>query len=204
MDRKILRIRISVAMSVSALVLSAAAWGPVLDGRTGGRSDELRVLIGPGSGGETRHVRTAVRSWAASSGHRARVDVAADMPRQLSRGFATGNPPDVFALDAEEFAAYATRGFLHPYGGDLDATEHLHPALAQALTDALTVDGDLACAPRITSTRPEVVAHAVDASGTRASSVTECWGIAADSADHDAAVDLVRHLTRSASDAAAR
>ncbi|WP_123813121.1 hypothetical protein [Myceligenerans xiligouense] len=194
MDRKILRIRISVAVSVSALVLSAAAWGPGLDGRAGNGSDALRVLIGPGDGGETRSVRAAVRAWSAGSERGATVRVAADMPRQLSRQFANDSPPDVFAIDTDELAAYATRGFLRPYGDDLPGTERLDPVFVETFT----VDGDLVCAPK--GRAPDGVAlPAGTASGSPPT--TECWGVAAESADHEAAVDLVRHLTRSASDA---
>ncbi|MBE1874457.1 hypothetical protein [Myceligenerans pegani] len=197
MDRKILRIRISVAASVSALVLSAAAWGPGLDGPGRDAEDGLRVLIGAGSGGETRSVRAAVRAWSADSGREASVAVAADMPRQLSRGFANGNPPDVFALGTEEFAAYATRGFLRPYGDDFAGAGHLHPALVEAFT----VDGALVCAPKDPDAAYDAGASPAGAPTGTASSL-ECWGIAADSPDHRAAVDLVRHLTRSASESA--
>lgn len=189
MDRKILRIRISVAVSVSALVLSAAAWGPGLDGPARHGNDGLRVLVGPGDGGETRSVRAAVRAWSAESGQRATVRVAADMPRQLSQQFAGGNPPDVFALDAEELTAYATRGFLRPYGGDLPGAEHVDPALVETFT----VGGELVCAPKA----PAHGATGPSAGGTDGTaSFGECWGVAAESTDPEAAVDLVRHLTR--------
>lgn len=191
MDRKILRIRISVAMSVSALVLSVAAWGPALDSSGADRSDDLRILIGPGSGGETKSVRAAVRAWSASSGRGANVDVAADLPRQLSRGFANSSPPDVFALDAEELAAYATRGFLRPYDDELAGMEHLDAAL----TEALSIDGDLVCAPRLPDPAHTDTASTAGALGAGTLSFTECWGVAADSTHPEAAVDLVRYLT---------
>ncbi|GAB3164015.1 hypothetical protein GCM10027059_19330 [Myceligenerans halotolerans] len=190
MDRKILRIRISVAMSVSALVLTAAAWGPGLDGPGGDRSDGLRVLVGPGDGADTKSVRAAVRAWSRDSGRGASVGVAADMPRQLSQEFANGSPPDVFALGADELAAYATRGFLRPYGDDLPRAEHVHPALVEAFT----VDGALVCAPKDPATVHDGVTPSEEAQ-PGAPPFTECWAVAAESADHEAAVDLVRHLS---------
>ncbi|MBL0888431.1 hypothetical protein [Myceligenerans indicum] len=197
MDRKILRIRISVAMTVGALVLSAAAWGTGLDCLGRNEDDGLRVLVGPDNGGGTKSVRAAVRAWSESSGREVRVAVAADMPQRLSRGFANGNPPDVFALDADELTAYATRGFLRPYRDGPSPAERLRPALVEALT----VDGDLVCAPKETRDTRDVVQLSGGTPDPGARQFTECWGIAADSADHEAAVDLVRHLTRSASDA---
>lgn len=151
MDRKILRLRISVAATVAALVLSAAACTRGLDADDGAR--ELRVLIGPSDTEETAALRAAVRDWSAAHGRDVRVELAADVPQQLTRGFAAGDAPDVFALGTDHFAEYAAAGFLEPYGDELGNAGDFHPALVQTFT----VDGELVCAPREFSTLALVI-----------------------------------------------
>ncbi|WP_460755878.1 sugar ABC transporter substrate-binding protein [Myceligenerans cantabricum] len=148
MDRKILRIRISVAATVSVLVLSAAACGPGLDSAIGGDDADLRVLVGPSDAAETRSVRAAVLDWSRGSGRGAGVGVSADLPRQLSQGFARGSPPDVFAVSTDSFASYAADELLQPYGDELGNTDDFYPTLV----DTFTVDGELVCAPKSFST----------------------------------------------------
>ncbi|WP_344101604.1 extracellular solute-binding protein [Myceligenerans crystallogenes] len=132
-------------------MLSAAACTKGLDADDGGR--ELRVLIGPSRTDETASLRAAVREWSAAHGRDVTVDLAADIPRQLTRGFAAGNAPDVFALGTDHFAEYAAAGFLEPYGDALGNTGDFHPALVTTFT----VDGELVCAPREFSTLALVI-----------------------------------------------
>lgn len=171
MDRKILRLRISVAATVGALVLSAAACGQGLDGRED-TEHELRVLVGPGSRDETASVRAAVRAWSGETGRAATVGVAADMPGQLAEGFASGSPPDVFTLGTDHFAEYAANGFLSPYGAELEHAGDFHPALAETFT----VDDELICAPKEFSALALVIdTRAWKKAGLTAADHPETW-----------------------------
>lgn len=179
MGRKILHIRIAVATTVGALVLSAAACGQELS-TSAHESRELTVLIGPSGSDETNAVRGAVRDWAARNGRDVTVAVAADIPEQLAEGFANGDPADVFAVESELFTRYAEHGFLLPHGDDLE-NSRFSPVHAPFLA----LNDEFPCPPRKVRTI-SLVGDSL--------ALTECWGIAARTPDPEAAQDLVRHL----------
>lgn len=108
----------------------------------------LNVLIASSGEAESTAVKTAVADWSAGAGTEATVNVASDLPQQLSQGFASGKPADVFYVSADQLANYAGNGSLEPYGDDLANKDDFYPAL----TEAFTYDGKLYCAPKDFST----------------------------------------------------
>ena len=74
--------------------------------------DALNLLIGSSGEAETDAVEEAVAAWSEESGIDAEVNVATDLPQQLSQGFAAGAPPDLFYLGPEALAGYAGNGSL--------------------------------------------------------------------------------------------
>src|SRR5688500_8491953 len=67
----------------------------------------LQVLIASSGDAETKAVEDAAAAWAEESGNEVEVVVANDIAQQLSQGFAGGNPPDVFYVDAGGVGDYA-------------------------------------------------------------------------------------------------
>lgn len=109
---------------------------------------ELRVLIGSSGDAETDAVRAAVDAWSADSGIAATVVVASDLGQELSQGFASGQPADIFYASADGFQAWAANGSLLPYADQLAAADDFYPALREQFT----YDGQFYCAPKDFST----------------------------------------------------
>ncbi len=144
-------------LTLAALSLLAACGGGSFDegseaggdasGAAGeGGGDGLTVLIASSGDAETDAVTSAAEAWAEESGTDVTVNVATDITQELSQGFAGGNPPDVFYVDASAFADYATAGNLFPY--TLDDNDDFYPSL----TETFTLDGEQYCAPKDFST----------------------------------------------------
>jgi multiple sugar transport system substrate-binding protein len=93
-------------------------------------------------------MRTAADAWAQRTGNTVTLNTASDMAQQLGQGFASGNPPDVFMIDAQRFGTYAKNGDLLAYGDALPYKDDLYPALRQTFT----YDGQFYCAPKDFST----------------------------------------------------
>ena len=114
----------------TGLALSACGGGGFDSDSGGGGGDgegsssdgavELNMLIASSGDAETAAVKDAVKKWGDESGNTVKVTVASDMAQELAQGFAGGNPPDVFYLDASQFADYATNGSLYAYGDQVD------------------------------------------------------------------------------------
>ncbi|KAA9105579.1 sugar ABC transporter substrate-binding protein [Microbacterium rhizomatis] len=111
-------------------------------------SDALSILIGSSGDAETKAVQDAVAAWSAKSGVDATVQVANDLPQQLSQGFAAGSPPDLFYLSTDAIAGYASNGSLKAYGDQLANKDDFYPSLVQNFT----VDDQFYCAPKDFST----------------------------------------------------
>ena len=79
---------------------------------------------------------------------KAEVVVASDLAQQLSQGFASNNPPDVFYVSTDQLAGYVGNGSLYAYGDDLSNADDFYPTLV----DAFTVDDKFYCAPKDFST----------------------------------------------------
>lgn len=111
-------------------------------------SGDLQVLIGSSGDAETDAVNAAVDAWSKDSGTKATVTVASDLAQELSQGFASGDPADVFYVSADAFQGYAANGSLLAYGDQLEAKDDFYPSLV----DQFSYDGKLYCAPKDFST----------------------------------------------------
>ena len=108
---------------------------------------KLTVLIGSSGAAETTAVTAAVAAWAEDSGVTADVLPANNLEQQLSQGFASGNPSDLFYLSTDALGGYAANDSLQPYGDQLDAS-----SFYEALVTAFTVDDVFYAAPKDFST----------------------------------------------------
>lgn len=109
---------------------------------------DLTILIGSSGDAETNLVNDLVAEWSAESGVNAEVVVASDLNQQLSQGFSSDNPPDLFYLSTDQMAAYAATDSLEPYAESLSNADDFYPNLREAFT----YDGQFMCAPKDFST----------------------------------------------------
>jgi multiple sugar transport system substrate-binding protein len=109
---------------------------------------DLTILIGSSGDAETDIVKSLVADWSAQSGTNAEVIVASDLGQQLSQGFSSNNPPDLFYLGTDGMAAYAATDSLEPYAGALSNADDFYPNLREAFT----YNGQFMCAPKDFST----------------------------------------------------
>lgn len=108
----------------------------------------LTVLIGSSGTPETKAMTSAVADWSKSSGTKASLTVASDLPQQLAQGFASGKPADVFYVSTDQLAGYAKNGSLLAYGDRLSNKSDFFPTLVKSFT----VDNKFYCAPKDFST----------------------------------------------------
>lgn len=152
-----LRMITGAAAAVGALALSACGSGfssPATSGSAeAAGTGPISVLIGSSGDAETTAVKSAVSDWSKTSGTEASVAVASDMVQQLSQGFASGKPADVFYVSTDQFAGFAANGSLEPYGDSLANKDDFYPGLAKAFS----YDGKLYCAPKDFSTLSLVI-----------------------------------------------
>jgi multiple sugar transport system substrate-binding protein len=106
----------------------------------------LVMLIATSGESETAAVEEATAAWSEESGNDVEVRVASDMDQELAQGFAGGNPPDIFYLDASQVAQYAEAGNLYEY--EAEDNDDFFPAL----TEAFTYEETQWCAPKDFST----------------------------------------------------
>jgi len=111
-----------------------------------GDGKELTMLIASSGDAETNSVIAATEAWAAESGSSVEVLVATDINQELAQGFAAGNPPDIFYLDASRFGDSALAGNLHAY------TAEGNDDFYESLRQTFTYDGTQYCAPKDFST----------------------------------------------------
>lgn len=109
---------------------------------------DLTILIGSSGDAETNLVNDLVAEWSAESGVNAEVVVASDLNQQLSQGFSSNNPPDLFYLSTDQMAAYAATDSLEPYAESLSNADDFYPNLREAFS----YDGQFMCAPKDFST----------------------------------------------------
>ena len=134
--------------ATGALALSACGGSGFNDDAAAKSDDKITVLIGSSGDAETRAVTQAVADWSKQSGVDAEVSVASDLAQQLSQGFASNNPPDVFYTSTDQLAGYVANGSLYAYGDELSNKDDFYPNLR----DAFTVDDQFYCAPKDFST----------------------------------------------------
>ncbi|MBD8141741.1 MULTISPECIES: extracellular solute-binding protein [unclassified Frigoribacterium] len=155
MRRRTTRLAAAAALTtISALALTACGSGfsegsgAASDGALTSSDDSLTVLIGSSGDAETKAVTEAVASWSDDSGTGAEVSVASDLPQQLSQGFASGEPADVFYVSTDTLAGFAGNGSLLAYGDQLANEGDFFPTLV----DSFTLDDRFYCAPKDFST----------------------------------------------------
>ncbi|MDO5644776.1 MAG: extracellular solute-binding protein [Dermabacter sp.] len=118
-----------------------------------GSGNGLTLLIGSSGEAETEAVTAAAKRFTEKEGVEVQVIPASDLNQQLSQGFASGSPADVFYLSTDALAGYAANGSLEPYGDKLSVKDELYPALVEAFT----VDGTFYAAPKDFSTLTLVI-----------------------------------------------
>lgn len=132
----------------------------------------IKVLIASSGDAETKAVNDAAAAWATASGNKAEVVQAQDIAQQLGQGFASGNPPDVFYMDAGRFATYASAGSLEAYGDAFPEKDDFYPNLREAFTQ----DGKLYCIPKDFSTLAlEINTSAWSKAGLTDADVPKTW-----------------------------
>ncbi|MGL5809003.1 MAG: sugar ABC transporter substrate-binding protein [Nocardioides sp.] len=142
---------ITAVLSASALVFAACGGGGFEEETDQKAADEkvtLDVLIASSGDAETDAVKAATEAWADESGNKVNVTVASDMAQELSQGFAGGNPPDLFYLDASRWANFAKDGSLYPYAEDIEGSDDYY----QPLKDTFTYEEEFYCVPKDFST----------------------------------------------------
>lgn len=143
-----------------ALALTACGGGGFEDDQSGSSAPAsasgpvaLKMLIASSGDAETDAVKTAADAWANKTGNTVEVTVASDMAQQLAQGFASGNPADVFYMDAGRFADYAKQGSLYAYADQLEDNDDFY----ESLRETFTYDGKQYCAPKDFSTLALVI-----------------------------------------------
>ncbi|MGO1346886.1 MAG: extracellular solute-binding protein, partial [Bifidobacterium psychraerophilum] len=146
--------------AVAAMVLTACGGGGFSSedsasagSLTSDSSKELNVLIASSGDPETTAVKAAVAAWAKKNNRKATVSVASDINQQLSQGFASGSPADVFYLAPEQLAGYAANGSLLAYGDQISNKDDYY----QSLLQSLSYDGKLYAIPKDVSTLQLVI-----------------------------------------------
>lgn len=163
------RAAVVALMAAGALTLAACGGGGGFEDDTepaGGNDDTaaengggddtgeaLTVLIGSSGDAETQAVQAAAAAWSAESGTDVEVVAATDLSQELSQGFAANDPPDVFYLGSDIFAAYAANGSLLPYVDQLENAGDFYPVLLQSFT----YEDTAYCAPKDFSTLALVI-----------------------------------------------
>ena len=186
--------------AVPALGLGLAACGgsgfeddPGAGGTDAGSGEGLTVLIGSSGDAETTAVTEAVAAWSEQSGTSAEVIAASDLNQQLSQGFASGSPADVFYLSTDALAGYAANGSLAPYGDDVDNAGDFYPNLIEAFT----LDGHQYGLPKDVSTLALLINTQLwEAAGLTEADIPTDWDQLADVAQR-ATSDGVAGLTMS-------
>ena len=149
--------RTALAVLAALSLSTAAACGGSSFEEEGGDSSEassaegaaeLQMLIASSGDAETEAVEAAASEWAEETGNTVEVLPATDIVQQLSQGFAGGQPPDVFYVDAGAFADYAVAGNLYPYADQIEDLDDFY----QPLRDTFTLDGTEYCVPKDFST----------------------------------------------------
>ncbi|WP_336500635.1 sugar ABC transporter substrate-binding protein [Microbacterium paraoxydans] len=139
--------RLAAVVGATALGLALAGCGQGFSSgdetSSGDAGGGLNVLVATGDQDSLKALQDLGDAWTEKSGVSVDVQPASDMNQQLSQGFAAGNPPDVFWVDASLLPTYASAGNLWAYGDQMSDID-FYPALI----DSFTYDGQLYCAPK--------------------------------------------------------
>ena len=163
----------ALAIGLTATLGGCAAGG---GGDSGGgdsaEGQELSILIGSSGDAETQAVTEAANAWAAENDATVEVIVANDLNQQLSQGFAGDSAPDLFYMGWDQFATYASNGYLQPYAADLANSGDFF----SGLVDTFTYDDTFTCAPKDFSTLGLIVnTDAWAAAGLTAADIPTDW-----------------------------
>jgi multiple sugar transport system substrate-binding protein len=142
--------KLGAGLAAVALVAGLAACS---QGGNGGDTGDisgakLTMLIGSSGDAETNAVQAAATAWADQNDASVEVVAASDLTQQLSQGFAGGTPPDIFYMSWDQFANYASNGYLEPYAKDADNAGDFY----KSLVDTFTYQGTFTCEPKDFST----------------------------------------------------
>jgi multiple sugar transport system substrate-binding protein len=150
------------AIAAGTLALSACGGGSGFDEGTNADkaakrgTGSISVLIGSSGDAETNAVKSAAAAWAKDTGNKATVSVASDLAQQLSQGFTSGKPADVFYLGNDTLPAYAANGSLAPFASELSNVDDFY----DTIKTSFTFDGDLYAAPKDFSTLALIINEA--------------------------------------------
>lgn len=164
-------------LTAGTLMLAACGGGSGFDDGDGGGGDSggdgsITVLIGSSGDAETDAVNEAVDAWSQESGIDATVNVASDLPQELSQGFAAGSPADVFYASPDRIAGWVANGSLFPYADQLENADDFYPSLRENFT----LDGEFYCAPKDFSTLGLVInTQAWEAAGLTDADIPTDW-----------------------------
>ncbi|MGF1653013.1 MAG: extracellular solute-binding protein [Actinomycetales bacterium] len=166
---------------VAALVLAACGGDSGDSGDSGdtasGAAGSLTMLIASSGDAETEAVQAAAEAWTEESGVTVDVQVAQDIAQQLAQGFAGGNPPDVFYLDAGRFADFAEAGNLHAYADQIPDNDDFY----ESLRTTFTYDGTQYCVPKDFSTLAlQINTESWEAAGLTDDDIPTTWDELAD------------------------
>jgi multiple sugar transport system substrate-binding protein len=171
------RTTLALTACLTAAGLTAACGGSGFDDSAGADQQtsgpaSLTVMIGSSGQAETDAVQAALDAWEEDSGNTAELVAATDLNQQLSQGFASGEPADVFYVGSDLFAGYAEQGSLLPYASDLENADDFYPNLKEAFT----YDDEFVCAPKDFSTLGLVINTAAwQAAGLSDADVPTTW-----------------------------
>ncbi|MFT8705392.1 MAG: ABC transporter substrate-binding protein [Bifidobacterium sp.] len=170
-----------VASTFSVLAMLLAGCGgsgfssensPTSGSLTSDKTKGLNILIASSGDPETKAVKKAVQDWATKNDRKVTVSVASDINQQLSQGFASGSPADVFYLAPDQLAGYASSGSLLAYGDQISNRDDYYPSLLQSLT----YKGKLYAIPKDVSTLQLVINTDMwSAAGLTASDYPKTW-----------------------------
>jgi multiple sugar transport system substrate-binding protein len=146
------RLRLPASIAVTALLLTACGSGFESDAPSSDAPESeapgastaasaaaepgapLTILIGSSGDAETDIVNQLVADWSAETGTEAEVVVASDLNQQLSQGFSSNNPPDLFYLSTDQMQVYAATDSLEPYAESLSNADDFYGPLREAFT----------------------------------------------------------------------
>lgn len=161
-----------------AVLLAAAGCGGGSFDDSGAEKEQkagkasLEVLIASSGDAETAFVTDTAKAWAEETGNTVEVIPAQDIAQQLSQGFAGGNPPDVFYVDAGRFADLAKAGSLEPYADQIEDNDDFYESLRQTFT----YEGEQYCVPKDFSTLAlEIRTDAWEKAGLTEADVPTTW-----------------------------
>lgn len=125
---------------MATTLLSACSGGFKNSGNTDASSGKLThdgsggltVMIGSSGAAETNANKAAAAAWSKTSGVKVKIVAASDLSQQLSQGFASGKPPDVFYLAPNSVPGYADAGDLLAYGSLINTSDFYPSIMASA------------------------------------------------------------------------